>query len=192
MKSGIPQGDKSRPLVFKPILRPDLPLPKSATTKGEVAGIGDIRRWAMDAMGININLEADAGAGYLGVYKPDSDTINLRSDNINSPETLFHEIGHSLEKRFFNDYFSDNQNHPASRELFNYFKKQKNAKAYNKSEYVSEGFAEFVKEFILNQSGVAKKFPNAIRYFSAALENNKGLNEILGQDKSSFLIFLHQ
>lgn len=52
-------------------------------------------------MGININLEADAGAGYLGVYKPNSDTINLRSDNINSPETLFHEIGHSLEKRFF-------------------------------------------------------------------------------------------
>ena len=171
-------------MVFKPILPPNLPLPKSATTKGEVAGIGDIRRWAMDAMGININLEADAGAGYLGVYKPNSDTINLRSDNINSFETLFHEIGHSLEKRFFNDYFSDNQNHPASRELFNYFKKQKNAKAYKKREYVSEGFAEFVKEFILNQSGVAKKFPTTIRYFSAALENNRGLNEILDKIKT--------
>ena len=35
-------------------------------------------------MGINVNLEADAGADYNGVYTTQSDTIHLRSDNINS------------------------------------------------------------------------------------------------------------
>lgn len=157
----LPQG-KGKPLVFKPILRPDLPLPKSATTKGEVAGIGDIRRWVSEAMGINVNLEADAGADYLGVYTTPSDTIHLRSENINSPEVLFHELGHSIEKRFFNDYFSDNPNSEASRELFDYFKKQANAKAYKKSDYVGEGFAEFIKEFVLNPGSVAKDFQRGL------------------------------
>ena len=158
---GLPQVKESEPLVFKPILKPKLPLPKRFR-EGKVAGIGDIRRWVSEAMGINVNLEADAGADYNGVYTTPSDTIHLRSDNINSPGVLFHELGHSIEKRFFNDYFSDNQNHPASRELFEYFKKQKNAEAYKKSEYVSEGFAEFIKEFVLNPGSVAKEFQRGL------------------------------
>ena len=156
----LPQG-KSEPLVFKPILKPKLPLPKRFR-EGKVAGIGDIRRWVSEAMGINVNLEADAGADYNGVYTTPSDTIHLRGDNINSLRVLFHELGHSIEKRFFNDYFSDNPNSEASRELFDYFKKQANAKAYKKSDYVGEGFAEFIKEFVLNPGSVAKDFQRGL------------------------------
>ena len=82
----LPQG-KGAPLVFKPILKPKLPLPKRFR-EGKVAGIGDIRRWVSEAMGINVNLEADAGADYNGVYTTPSDTIHLRSDNINSLRVL--------------------------------------------------------------------------------------------------------
>ena len=83
----LPQG-KGAPLVFKPILKPKLPLPKRFR-EGKVAGIGDIRRWVAEAMGININLETDAGAKYAGVYTTPSDTIHLRGDNINSLRVLF-------------------------------------------------------------------------------------------------------
>lgn len=82
----LPQG-KGAPLVFKPILKPKLPLSKRFR-EGKVAGIGDIRRWVSEAMGINVNLEADAGADYNGVYSTPSDTIHLRSDNINSLRVL--------------------------------------------------------------------------------------------------------
>lgn len=82
----LPQG-KGEPLVFKPILKPKLPFPKRFR-EGKVAGIGDIRRWVSEAMGINVNLEADAGADYNGVYTTPSDTIHLRGDNINSPGVL--------------------------------------------------------------------------------------------------------
>ena len=82
----LPQG-KGAPLVFKQILKPKLPLPKRFR-EGKVAGIGDIRRWVAEAMGININLETDAGAKYAGVYTTPSDTIHLRGDNINSLRVL--------------------------------------------------------------------------------------------------------
>ena len=89
-RKGLPQG-KGKPLVFKPILKPKLPLPKRFR-EGKVAGIGDIRRWVSEAMGINVNLEADADADldadYNGVYITPSDTIHLRSDSINSPGVL--------------------------------------------------------------------------------------------------------
>ena len=86
LSGDLPQG-RGEPLVFKPILKPKLPLPKRFR-EGKVAGIGDIRRWVSEAMGINVNLEADAGADYLGVYTTPSDTIHLRSDNINSLRVL--------------------------------------------------------------------------------------------------------
>lgn len=184
----LPQG-KGAPLVFKPILKPKLPLPKRFR-EGKVAGIGDIRRWVSEAMGINVNLEADAGADYNGVYTTPSDTIHLRGDNINSLRVLFHELGHSIEKRFFNDYFSDNPNSEAGRELFDYFKKQANAKAYKKSDYVGEGFAEFIKEFVLNPASAAKEFPKTTKLFSAALENHADLNEIL--DKTRQMVDRYQ
>ena len=82
----LPQG-KGAPLVFKQILKSKLPLPKRFR-EGKVAGIGDIRRWVAEAMGININLETDAGAKYAGVYTTPSDTIHLRGDNINSLRVL--------------------------------------------------------------------------------------------------------
>lgn len=184
----LPQG-KGEPLVFKPILKPKLPLPKRFR-EGKVAGIGDIRRWVSEAMGINVNLEADAGADYNGVYTTPSDSIHLRSDNINSLRVLFHELGHSIEKRFFNDYFSDNPNSEAGRELFDYFKKQANAKAYKKSDYVGESFAEFIKEFVLNPGSAAKEFPKTAKLFSIALENHAGLNEIL--DKTRQMVDRYQ
>lgn len=158
---GIPQVKSKSSLVFKPILRPSVPLPKRFRD-GKVAGIGEIRRWVSEAMGINVNLEADAGAEYAGVYTTPKDTINLRKDHINSLRVLFHELGHSIEKRFFNNYFSSNPNSVVSRELFDYFKKQKNAKAYAKKDYIGEGFAEFIKEFVLNPGSAAKEFQRGL------------------------------
>lgn len=175
-------GGYAESFTFKPLLRPKLGLPK-AFKEGKIVPLSTIRRWTAEALGIGVNLGVKADAKYDGVYNQDSDTINLKKSGINSLSLLFHEIGHALDERFFNSKISRLENTAVGKELYRFFSKSPKAEGYAKKEYISEGWAEFISDYVVNPKKAKKNFPNAYMFFEQKLKDEPELASILGKTR---------
>lgn len=103
-----------------------------------------------------------------GIFKVRSEVIRLK--NTKDLDTLFHETGHFLDKKFNlsnNSQFTDELielGTPASRNT------------YSAKQKIQEGVAEFVNHYIVDKQLAQNRAPNFFEYFDNTINANKELS----------------
>ncbi|MBO7521699.1 MAG: hypothetical protein J6T16_05625, partial [Opitutales bacterium] len=180
-------GKPYEKLKIKPVLHPNLQLPRSFRDKKiGIAGPAGIRRWVLAALDIPFTGEvspASKRAGMAGAYYFKRDTLHLRDDQLAELNTLFHEIGHAVDRRVFNGRAADvplKIREELVRWIVENGKKRGLAIwSYPKEEVPGEGWAEFMADFMLDPAAAKKNLPLTFAFFSAALNDNKDLKKIM-------------
>lgn len=103
----------------------------------------------------------------------------IRVGQINDWNTLTHELGHSLDQQL---NIGQSSQYPS--ELENWTKKKYAGKKnpYKQSQYLSEGVAEFWRQYLTNPQAAKQNFPGVFSEVDSTLKENpnimKGLQEI--------------
>ncbi|MBO6103110.1 MAG: hypothetical protein J6P03_07645, partial [Opitutales bacterium] len=182
-------GKPNEKLKIKPVMHPNLQLPRSVRDKKiGIASPSGIRRWVLAALDIPFMGEVSSvqkRSGLAGAYYLKRDSLHLNSEQIAELDTLFHEIGHALDLRIFNGKAASVPKKIRA-ELVDWIVKNGKARglaveAYSAAELPGEGWAEFMADFMLDPASAKKNLPLTFAFFSAALNDNKPLKKIMTQ-----------
>lgn len=104
-----------------------------------------------------------------GIFKVQPEVIRLKKHK--DMETLFHEVGHFLDKKLKlqDKYFKD--------ELMN-LGELTSLPSYSNSQIISEGVAEFVRIYTINPDMAKKEAPKFYDYFKGKVSLEKSLDEM--------------
>ena len=169
-------------------LKPRRITPNTPTRDG-APSTGDIRRFFEKALDLPIR-QKTGRKGVLGYYRPKEEVIRTTAGHHNSLRVLTHEIGHDLHAQMFPkarreigqaDEFLEM---PEIANELAEFAQRRFGKAYDPSEMVSEGIAEYVHFWLTNPAQAALETPNFHALFEEQLLKYPDLREVLEVGKN--------
>jgi predicted RNA methylase len=141
---------------------------KLTSNKVEPISRTDITEFLREVLDIPIEVGKFRGKA-KGIFKVKPEVIRVKQDK--DIETLFHEVGHFLDKKLNlrNKYFKD--------ELMD-LGETTSLPSYSNDKVMGEGVAEFVRLYVINPSEAKKLAPKFYDYFETKSGMEKSLNEM--------------
>ena len=122
--------------------------------------------------GLNITTGHVRGAGVRGQY--DRGNNGIRAKIVNDLPTICHELGHALNLRW--DVLGKNGGNLTDamrKELVDSLPDDMKAK-YQPKQYLSEGYAEYIRKFLQNRETAAIDYPEFTKHFLNSLSPKDG------------------
>ena len=132
-------------------------------------------------LGLNITSGHVRGAGVRGQY--DQRNKGIRSKIVNDLPTISHELGHALSHRY--GLLSNSLSAEMKAELENALGEMKDG--YSKKQWLSEGFAEYIRKFLQNRETAAIDYPVFTEHFLNSLSaKDAALIEQLADESNAY------